>query len=532
MAVLKQLQENGKDIIPVCHTKGVFDDNGRTVDIIISEFSTLIESSKSLYANIDSTDQSQKVAPIEDLNGLWIEYSSNTSISIPVKLITGDSTINLPSTNNIPSIYQIASNQLNNLLEVLILTDLNLKCIKLRNITTLKKFVCNNNKLESLELNNNPSLQYIHILNNPICNNSLELKKLASNLDNREGKSWGSIIVSNQSIRKEVEPFFIKKDWYFGSPFLYNPVEFAKCQWHLQYSGVLDIWESAEYGEGRTIAVLDTGFVSTVTELNQTNFLGGYNCSGQNADQPNFIGPSNVAGTHGTRIATLILGQGLNFYGYVPKAKYYLLKAMNIDGSSTQDIINLTSPLLKKLDVDACNVSLGADSYISDYDKRFFRYLAEDGHNGVKGSAYILSSGNANKLFEPPIEPVGMSCCIGVGGVQKNNTRYTGNSFNGLDFVGYTSSSATDSLYCQSNASDYSYMTGTSGACAVVTGLYTLGYTLFIKKYGFRPNIYEMIEFLKHRTVDMNFDVKQQGYGRINFMAYNTNPKQVIHTTF
>ena len=57
---------------------------------------------------------------------------------------------------------------------------------------------------------------------------------------------------------------------------------------------------------------------------------------------------------------------------------------------------------------------------------------------------------------------------------------------------------------------------------------------LYIKKYGYKPNKQELIDFLKYRTFkltgaladDQTHTVNEvhQGYGAINFMVYNANP--------
>ena len=50
---------------------------------------------------------------------------------------------------------------------------------------------------------------------------------------------------------------------------------------------------------------------------------------------------------------------------------------------------------------------------------------------------------------------------------------------------------------------------------------------LFKKKYGYKPNLNELVDFLKYRTTstEEELTVSQQGYGIIDFMSYNPSPK-------
>ena len=148
--------------------------------------------------------------------------------------------------------------------------DLNtqgIKSITINNATTLNKLIAYGNNLVELRVNGSENLQYIHIHNNPICSDKNALILLANDLVDRNGKAFGSIIIGDttddanntaiQTLRREIEIYFIGKDWYFGSTLLYTD---SSLRYYIKNSGVVDIWESAEYGEGTTVAIADIGF--------------------------------------------------------------------------------------------------------------------------------------------------------------------------------------------------------------------------------------------------------------------------------
>lgn len=60
---------------------------------------------------------------------------------------------------------------------------------------SIEKIVIHDNNLTELDVSNLKALQYLHMFNNPICLNEIELTKTFSNLTDRANKAFGSIIM-------------------------------------------------------------------------------------------------------------------------------------------------------------------------------------------------------------------------------------------------------------------------------------------------------------------------------------------------
>ena len=162
------------------------------------------------------------------------------------------------------------------------------ECIKsdINNITaknqrTLKQMIVYDNNINNISLQVNENFQKIIIHNNPIATNTIKLMTLLESLPDRNNKAWGSIVINDVVTMNEIENNYIEKDWYFGSVLPYTEPE--KISDKLLLSGIPDIWESAEYGEGMTSCIMDCGIHEGVSNINWDNSLGGYNVADNNS---------------------------------------------------------------------------------------------------------------------------------------------------------------------------------------------------------------------------------------------------------
>ena len=282
----------------------------------------------------------------------------------------------------------------------------------------LNKLVCNNNELNTLIINNCKDLQYIHIIDTPLGNDSIKLELLSESLPDRNDREWGSIIISNSKIRKQVEKKFIKKDWYFGSTLMYNNEKLNKIrQYQFETMGILDIWESAEYGEGKVVAIADTGFSMHNKEFNYSNCLGMYNFSFQKTASNNPVAyPKSGTTWHGTAIASLMIAQGKDMWGAIPKSKYYLMKIGNSDSTSNTQIMLNACKKADELGCDVLNVSYSASpTPLKESEKEILDVFAS------KGSAYCQATGNNGSTRRIDLFPTSYKCAVGIAG---NNSEY------------------------------------------------------------------------------------------------------------
>lgn len=75
------------------------------------------------------------------------------------------------------------------------LSNNNISEISFAKNSTIEKLVIHDNNLTELDVSNLKVLQYLHMFNNPICLDEIELTKTFSNLTDRANKAFGSIIM-------------------------------------------------------------------------------------------------------------------------------------------------------------------------------------------------------------------------------------------------------------------------------------------------------------------------------------------------
>lgn len=213
--------------------------------------------------------------------------------------------------------------------------------VEISNCNNLQKLFIYNNNINSLNLSELSNLQYIHMQNNPICKNKELMTQMISALPDRNNKAFGSIVMydfvpprnfesmteeqrSIRELRKELEKTSIPKDWYFGSAIMYDEVEKNKVPNTVTMSNVVDIWESAEYGEGAVYASLYEIYVPNQTsEWNKDVFLAKYDITstGEVVESTQTDSNTSYDTGHGTSTNSILISQGNEMYGLIPKAK-------------------------------------------------------------------------------------------------------------------------------------------------------------------------------------------------------------------
>lgn len=221
------------------------------------------------------------------------------------------------------------------------ISDNEISELNVENCNNLQKLFIYNNSISHLNLIGLENLQYIHMQNNPICKNKELMTQIISALPDRNNKAFGSIVMydfvpprnfesmteeqrSIRELRKELEKTSIPKDWYFGSAIMYDEVEKNKVPNTVTMSNVVDIWESAEYGEGAVYASLYEIYVPNQTsEWNKDVFLAKYDITSTGEVVKSTQTDSNTSYDtgHGTSTNSILISQGNEMYGLIPKAK-------------------------------------------------------------------------------------------------------------------------------------------------------------------------------------------------------------------
>ena len=400
-----------------------------------------------------------------------------------------------------------------------------------------KKIIAQDNCiLNKIEVHNSVNVQRIHLLNQV---NEDMMLNLADKLIDRNGMAWGSIIIKDQELRRKIEDKFIKKDWYFGSPKIYDAVEKAKIQQYMYDSGIVDIWESAEYGEDARLGIADSGLRLDLAELDTTNFLGAIDLvcnNGKTRLESIDVGTStNQYVLHGSCVYSLIAGKGVKYYGVAPKCSWYFIKIGREDGSATYDAMFQVPIVAMQNKLEFCTMSYSGtiintyDHPIYKRDKLYYDILNEyvEDFNGVfntsvKNNTDRLQAYKMYSSWKPANMTHSAYLSNGVYRRRDNSKAYN------AAFTSY------ERIQANRYANSYTSFNGSSCATPIMTGIFILASNIFKKKHGRRPNKYELIDLLKNRTEpcrDVNGLLSEDptlvGYGLINVMAY----RDVSHIT-
>ena len=424
--------------------------------------------------------------------------------------------------------------------------SMNVSKINLKDFINLNTLICYDNNLNNLEVTYNLKLQYLHCFNNPFINNDVELTKTIRSLVNRNDRAFGSAIINSvvgdRTQIDKVESMAIVKNWMFGSPLMYTTDSYTatKIEPFLKQSGVLDVWETAEYGKGRLIGIMDTGFgyedgkVSKNLEYDDNSVYATKYLPTDKAFANNYAGYPTGNGLkvpyHGNCVSSVCCAVGNDMYGVCPKARMYLFRLYdgNNESFTSYSMNGLRYVLNNNIPIDVMNLSFTSKNYDGGYSnlcKQFATPIKDkNGNYTYYGVPFVVAAGNdgdGNAETDEIRYPACYYHPIVVGSINYNNklSSFT-NSYNGIDLVSYgehVKTFVTDRTYV--------YKDGTSFATPIITGCVALMKTIFMKKYKRQPTEPELYNEIIKRTIPMReYNYKQVGSGRFNFMAYNKNP--------
>ncbi|MBX7044197.1 MAG: S8 family peptidase [Ignavibacteria bacterium] len=279
--------------------------------------------------------------------------------------------------------------------------------------------------------------------------------------------------------------------------------------WGETLLGVPEIWSSTK-GDDIKVCILDTGIDFTHPDLKE-NIADAQDFSGSRS------GPSDLNG-HGTHCSGIVAA-GMNNFGCIgvaPKAKIYMGKVLDDNGSGSIDNIVKGINWALEMDVDIISMSLGSYQDSKDLYKAIKK--AYD-----KGKILIAAAGNDGATnTELMCYPAKYEEVIAVGSINRNFLRsYFSNYSNDLDIV-----APGEEVYSTFKGASYAKLSGTSMATPFVSGVCALILAKHKINGGKTPifNNKDMREHLERYARDLGvkgFDV-QYGYGLIDpTIAYN-----------
>ncbi|WP_294155377.1 S8 family serine peptidase [uncultured Clostridium sp.] len=439
-----------------------------------------------------------------------------------------DSSLRSFSTNYTDSSEKLISISNSSIISSLYCNNMNISELRLNTLQNLEKLVCYNNNIASLDFSNNSIIQFIHCFSNPIIDNDTSLTAMIKSLPDRNNKAYGSLIIDNTVQRLKMESISIQKDWLFGSAIMYNEKEWAKCGYHFKQTGVADIWESAERGDGVTIAIIDVGFDLNCIEYDKSRIIETKNFSNHGRSNEVPI-PTSGTITHGNSTSCILMAKGINMYGICPNASFRLYKACDDKSVAYSNWVSSALNYCKSKKVNIVSMSLSfRSSYTNLYNS--VKNLCLPGiFSFYKGIPLVCSNyniGDNNSGTDEVSYPGFYKYPISMGSLKSNNELSNSSpSYNGIDFVTYGKS-----IYTQKAYNAYGNFSGTSASTPLAAGIATLLINIFYKKNKYYPSEKELYLELCKRTIPMNIDSKSCGVGRLMLTSYNENPTKIEHT--
>lgn len=271
--------------------------------------------------------------------------------------------------------------------------------------------------------------------------------------------------------------------------------------WEITKLGVDKQWIKSR-GDGVKIAVIDTGCDYNHPDI-KDNIIDGYNFVNNTTD---FMDDNG----HGSHVCGTIAAcdNGMGMVGVAPKAKIYVFKAMDANGSGNADHIANAIDAAVKSQVDIITMSLGSRYEI----KQIKKAIEKAKNNNI---LIFCAAGNSGPN-EDIMYPARDKNTIGIGAVDENlnRTNFTC-SGDELDFL-----SPGHNIMSIIPGNRYALMSGTSMSNPFAVGCAALYLSYYRQQKNENYiNQNEMINILKQHTINVrNPEFRQhkyQGYGII-----------------
>lgn len=267
-------------------------------------------------------------------------------------------------------------------------------------------------------------------------------------------------------------------------------------------TGASNFWDKGIYGDGITIAILDTGI-----DLNhiclKDRIVGGINFTTEGFSD-NFQDYNG----HGTHVAGIIAGNRIEkgITGIAPKANLLIIKVLDSKGNGDFDGIIKGIEYAIEHDVDIINMSLGGKCS----NEKLHEVIKKATQKGI---IICCASGNDGDNCADTDEinfPGNYTEVIEVGAVDMDdNIAKFSNTNQEIDIVSY----GVNIMSTYKN-NKYATTSGTSQATPHVSGALALLKEYYIKTYGRKPSEKELWTMLIKYTKSLKgIDTKAQGHG-------------------
>lgn len=223
----------------------------------------------------------------------------------------------------------------------------------------------------------------------------------------------------------------------------------------------------ASGGQGVVIAVIDTGIDASHPDL-QNVVIGGADFSG--VGTPDGLTPVGSSSFHGTMVASLIAGQGLQSGGVIgvsPAAKLLSISVgLGVEGSDTDAQIAAAVNWAVDQGADIINLSLSRNSSMwpRSWDEAFLRAFEND-------IVVVAASGNDITGNSQPGAPATIPGVVSVTGLDRT---FAGNEVSGSAGIGISISAPGFDLFGSYPGGQIAKWSGSSAAAPLVSGVAAL----------------------------------------------------------
>ncbi|NLH01096.1 MAG: S8 family serine peptidase [Clostridiales bacterium] len=274
------------------------------------------------------------------------------------------------------------------------------------------------------------------------------------------------------------------------------------AQWNLDAMKVPKAWSKGQYGEGVTVAVIDSGMFGICNgesheDIDSKKIVKPYNFLAKNTDVTDSRG-------HGTYVAGIIFAKtnnGTGVAGIMPEVKIMPLKVFGVEDADTAHVISAIEYAVDN-GADVINLSLGGKDASQALKSACDAAVA-------KGVLVVAAAGNDGT--STPFYPAAFDSVIGVAALDTGNTRYQNSQYG--DSV-YVSAPGAKIAVIDNKTNQYSVKSGTSMSAPQVAALGAMAKSINpnINQDGFKQLLQQTCTDLGEKGFDIFF-----GWGAINF---------------
>ena len=283
--------------------------------------------------------------------------------------------------------------------------------------------------------------------------------------------------------------------------------------------------ERGNYGEGITVAVIDSG-----CDINHPNLkdriIGYKNFTNDDNGNPHIV--TDYTG-HGTHVCGIIGASDIGndgIIGVAPKCNLLVLKALSKNGGKSSWVANAIKYAILYQNVDIISMSLGANQPSQE--------MRDAIQEAIKrGIVVVVAAGNNGDNNSQTMElnyPASFNECITVGSVtySKRNSRFTATSRE-IDLVALGEGYNSRGVLSTYPNGLYKEMKGTSMATPFVSGALALLKNWFKKEFGRTPTESELYAQLIKCTVDLDMPKTLQGNGMLYLCIEDITDKLIFN---